>query len=337
MPLWQRQEIQEMLRQIIRTAAILVASSAIALPAIWPEEFFGYKRVLVEENAPGTEAIWEEFGFEEGESVRYALNGKEFEAVAWRFNDATSAMAVYEWKRPVDAQPSELTGLGVEWDDGAFVAHGNYVLRFDGYKPDTEQMVGMLLIVPMLEQSQLPTWVSFVPADGVVSGSERFVIGPESLQEFEPGVPPSVAGFHFGVEGRIARYNTPAGDLKLGVFSYPTPHIARQQLAEFRMLPGALVKRTGPLLAVILNPADADEAQKLLGRVNYRATITWDEMTRSYEPSLGEILLTTLLFVGGLLLAAVILGGLFGGMKFRRWRNQDVEEDPMILLHIEDK
>jgi hypothetical protein len=195
----------------------------------------------------------------------------------------------------------------------------------------------MLLIVPMLEQSPLPTWVSFLPATEVVPGTERFIIGPASLQEFAPQISPSVVGFHFGAEGRIAEYNSPEGNLKLGVFSYPTPHIARDRLTEFRMLPNTVVKRTGPLLAVVLDPPSADEAEKLLGRVNYRGTITWDQISVPYEPSLAELILTTFLFLGGLFLAALILGVVFGGFRFRHWGGRGVEEETMTLLHIQDK
>lgn len=325
-----------MLRQIIFLTAVLLGAVSLASPAIWPEEFFGFQRTSIEADSPGQGPIWEEFGFEEGEVAEYARDGRSFRAEAWRFNDSTAAMAVYEWKCPAEARPTKLTAHSVEWDDGAFIAHGNYVFRFDGYKPTEKQIVGMLLIVPMLEQSELPTWVGFVPTEGIVPGSERFVIGPESLAEFEPLVPPSVAGFHFGVEAQLAEYQSPKGILRLGVFNYPTPHIARERLPEFRMLPGVVVKRSGPLLAVVFNSPDPNEAEKLLGRVNYRATITWDTLSVKPEPTLVEIVLTAFLFIGALFLMAIVLGALFGGLKFWRWQKTGLNEEPMTVLHLKD-
>ena len=305
--------------------------------AIWPEEFFGYERRSVRPAKPGEGPVWEEYGFEEGETARYEHEGKQFTATGYRFHDATSAMSVYLWKRPAGGVASPVTALAVELPEGLFFSHGNYVFRFEGFKPDQEQVVGMLLVMPMMEQSALPSWVSLLPRDGIRAGTERFVIGPAGLAAVEPRVPPSVAGFHYGVEASFADFASPKGDVRLGVFSYPTPHIARERLTEFRMLPGVVVKRTGPLLAVVFDPADPDEAQKLLGQVNYRATITWDERSFDPGPSIVEIVLTAFLFIGGLLLCAVVLGGVFGGVKFWRWSRQAVEEDPMILLHIEDK
>ncbi len=337
MSLREWEKIQTMSRKIVTLAALLLFLAALCPGAIWPEEFFGYKRVSVSPHSPGEEPFWEEYGFEDGETAKYELDAESFTATADRFLDATSAMAVFQLHRPVEAEYSELTDLAVEWDDGAFLVHGNYVFRFDGFKPTAEQIVGQLLIVPMLEQSPLPSWVAFVPTDGRVIGTERFVIGPASLEAFEPRVPPSVAGFHFGVEAQIAEFESPQGPLRMAVFSSPTPHIARERLPEFRMLPNVLVKRSGPLLAVVLEPTDPDEAQKLLGRVNYRANITWDEYAMRNEPTLSEILLTGFLFVGALLLLAVFFGAVFGSMKFLRWGRDGVEEDPMILLHIDDK
>lgn len=325
-----------MLRKITLAGALLLAAT-VSYASIWPEEYFGYKRTSMREVTLGESPIWEEYGFEEGESAEYELSGDRFQATAYRFHDATSAMAVYHWKRPVEARKSELTELAVEWSDGVFLAFGNYIFRFEGRKPSEEELVGMLLILPMLEQSPLPTFPEFFPATGLVPGSTRFVIGPASLQEFEPRIPPSTAGFHFGVEAQLAKFRSPKGDIDLGVFSYPTPHIARERLAEFRMLPNAVVRRSGPLLAVVLDSPDPDEAQRLVSLVNYRATIVWDEFTAAREPTIVDIVLTAFMFIGGLLVLAILFGGVFGGAKFLWWRRSGAERDPMILLHIDDK
>ncbi len=326
-------------RPIVLITTLALTAGQAALGAIWPEEFFGYKRTSVRQVSPREKAVWEEYGLDEAETATYALNGTKFTATAYRLGDATSAMAVYEWKRPKDAKPSDLAKLAVEWNDGAFLAFGNYVLRFDGRKPTSDELVGLYLVLPVLERAPLPVFPGFIPRQGRISGSERFVIGPASLAEFEPRVPPSVAGFHFGVEAQLAKFESPKGDLELGVFSYPTPGIARERLAEFRMLPSVMVKRTGPLVAVVFDPPDADEAEKLLGKINYRATITWDEFTTRHRLTIVDIVLTGFLFIGGLVLAALLLGALFGGLRFWKLRGLERldEEDPMILLHLEDK
>jgi hypothetical protein len=326
-----------MLRQLVLLSLIALTVGSPAWPAIWPEEFFGYKRVSVAPASPGEAPIWEEYGFDEGETARYELDGKQFSGTAFRFRDATSAMAVFQWQQPAGAEPAELTALSVQWDSGVYFAHGNYVFRFEGFKPSTEQVVGQLLIVPMLEQSPLPTWVEFIPVDGRLPGSQKFVIGPEGLEQFESRIPPSVAGFHYGPEIQISEFGSPAGPLKMAVLNYPTPHIARERLAEFRMLDGALVKRTGSMLAVVFDPVDPEAAQKLLSLVDYRPNITWDQYSFRSEPTLVEIVLTAFLFLGLLFSLSIIFGALFGGLKFLGWGKRGREEEAMVALHLSDK
>ena len=45
-----------------------------------------------------------------------------------------------------------------------------------------------------------------------------------------------------------------------------------QKEGDFRGIPGGnIVKRSGPLVAVVLNPPDADAAERLLALVKYQA------------------------------------------------------------------
>lgn len=327
-----------MLRSLTILAALLVATGSMAKGAIWPAEFFGFKRSSLQQISPGAAPVWNEYGFEAGELAHYALKGRKFTATAYRFADSTSTMAVFQWKHPSDAKPSKLTDLAVEWANGAYIAFDNYIFRFDGYKPTEAQLAGLLLVVPELEKAPLPTFPGFLPRQGLIPGSKRYILGPESLKLFEPKVSPAVAGFHYGMEAQFAKYKSPKGDLKLEVYSYPTPTIARERLPEFRALPGVMVKRTGPLLAMVVDSPDPNESEKLLAKVNYRVSVTWDAASNTPALTVVDIILTSFVFIGILLLAAVIIGFLFGGFKFLRWWRSDTDaEDSMILLHIEDR
>ncbi len=326
-----------MLRRLSLSCGLVLVVAGGGRAAIWPEEFYGFKRISIERQAPGKGAVWEELGFEEGEAATYALESEKFTARAWRFADSTSAMAAYLWMRPANGRASELAELATEWDGGVLLCYGNYVFRFEGRKPTADELVGMYLVIPMFETGPLPTFPSFLPEENRIAGTERFVIGPASLEEFGPAVPPSVVGFHYGVEGVVARYKSPKGDLEMALFSYPTPHIARERLVEFRMLSGSIVKRSGPLVAVIRGAPDADEAERLLAKVNYRANITWDQFTSDAGLSLAEFILTAFALIGLLLLFALVLGVLFGWFRFLRFWRKVGEEDPMILLHLGDR
>lgn len=339
MSMRKRKEVQEMLR---RVAAVLLLIGALALPtqaAIWTEEFFGFERTSLETVTLPDTPIWEEYGFEEGERAQYAGDGIHFTATAWRFNDPTSAMAVYQWQHPTSYRSSELTKLAVETDDSLYMAHGNYVLHFEGRKPTFEELQGLYLVLPMKDVSALPTLPQYLPQDGLVPGSERFVTGPAGLEEFEPRIPLALAAFQYSTEIQLGRYSTSAGDMTLVILSYPTPHIARERLAEFRMMDNVLVKRSGPMVVLAPDPPDENAAQSLLGRVNYRATITWDQTFPEQQWTLANLILTMAALVG-VVAGLAILGG-FGvaGLRMlqRRMVAGTAAGDPMVMLHLDDK
>jgi len=328
-----------MLRSLIHIALLGAVCAGVGHGAIWTEEFFGFERTELSSVTLPDEPIWREYGFEEGERAVYSGEGRTFTVTAWRFNDATSAMAVYQWQRPMSYRPSPITSTAVETDDNLYIASGNYVIHFEGYKPTFEQLQGMFLVLPMSERSSLPTLPDYLPKEGLIPGSERFVIGPAGLDLFEPRIPLSVAAFQFSAEAQLGSYYSDAGKLDLAILSYPTPTIARERLAEFRMLPNMLVKRTGPMLVVAIDPPDQEEAQRILGRVEYRATITWDEFLPEQQVTIGQLILTAALLVGLLAIFAVIGGLGVAGLRMLQQRSVagTPAEDPMILLHLEDK
>ena len=94
---------------------------------------------------------------------------------------------------------------------------------------------------------------------------------------FDSGISPSVAGFHMGAEAQTGVFHSPKGDMTLAIFDYPTNQMAMQKIAEFGKIPGAMAKRDGPLMAVILSPPDPDAAERLLAKVRYSAIITQDQ------------------------------------------------------------
>src|SRR5204862_8100015 len=127
---------------------------------------------------------------------------------------------------------------------------------------------GLFQQLPKLDKSPLPALVGYMPSEGMTPNSERYVVGPVTLEAFYPQISSSLAAFHYGSEAEIATF----GALKMAIFSYPTPNIARDRLVEFEKAPGALAKRSGPLVAVILSPADANAAERLLSQVRDQAT-----------------------------------------------------------------
>jgi hypothetical protein len=317
--------------------ALLAAVPAHA--ALWPDQIGTFTKTSFKPVTVPDFTVWDEYGFDEAEQAEYASGEQHFTATAFRFQDSTGALAAFQWRRPADAQPSELAELAGETPESVVLAFGNYLFRFEGHKPTVAELAPLFDFLPRLEQSSLPVLPAYLPTENLVSNSERFVIGPVSLEKFEPRIPPSVAAFHYGAEAQLGKFRTGAGEMKIAIFSYPTPQIARERLAEFQKLPGALAKRSGPLVAVILSPVDADEAERILSKVRYRATLSWSEYVPTQRDNVGDLIFTIFVLIGVLLVFAIVAGLAVGGVRTAarlRLGGRQIDE-PMITLHLEDR
>jgi hypothetical protein len=196
----------------------------------------------------------------------------------------------------------------------------------------------MLGTLPRLDQSPLPALPGYLPAENLVPCSTRYVIGPASLEAFEPRIQPSLAAFHIGTEAQLAKYKTQGGELALAIFSFPTPDLARERLVEISKLPGAMVKRSGPLVAVILAPSDKDAAERVLARVNYQATISWSERVPTRRDNIGELILGIFWLAGVLILFCLVAGLSYGGLRLirRRYFKRWAFDETLITLHLGD-
>jgi hypothetical protein len=304
--------------------------------AILPENIGSYQRAGVSQPDLADQAVWNEYGLKASESAEYENGASRFTAVAYQLRDTTGAMAAFDWQRPANATASSAVFLAAETSDGLLLVHGNYLFSFKGYKPTTAEIDGLTAALKNVDTTSLPALPGFLPSTDLVPNSERYVTGPSAMHRFGPGIPPSVAAFHLGTEGVLGNFHTPKGEMTLAVFNYPTPQIAMQKIAEFEKLPGAVAKRSGPLVALILNPPDADAAERLLGEVRYQAAVTRDERVATRKDNIGDLITNAFVLIGILLTFSVVSGLAVGGFRsaFRRFRKTP-EPESVITLHLE--
>ncbi len=361
MPLRQRQEVQKMLRFISlgwrRRSGVPCSHSckhaprwstllALALAciatgptnaAILPDRLAGAMKSEAKTVQPADPALFEEYGFEGGEQAVFGPTT----LIAWRFHDSTGAMAAFQAVRPQDARSveSKLNKLAALTRQGALYDYGNYLVQVTGKVPSEEDLAQVYLALPKVEQSPLPIISSYLPAQGLISNSERYILGPVSLQKFDPGIPPSVAAFHMSAEAQYARYRTKSGEMGMAIFSYPTPGIARERAEDLAKIPGLIPKRTGPLVAVISGNADPDTAERLLGKVNYQASVTLNERAPNHEvKSFARTILNYMAFAGLIIVFCVLSGVIFAGVRILSRRIGPKGDDGgMITLHLEGK
>src|SRR5580698_3698324 len=325
-----------MLQQTLR---LLLFLPLVAQAAIFPEHIGTFDKGSPASLSMPDRDLLNEFGLEATEQADYKSDSQHFTANAWRFHDATGAMAFFQAHRPSGATPAPLSKLAASTSDGTLFVYGNYVFQFTGSVPPAVDLQPVYAQLPKLEQSPLPTLMSFLPPSGIIPNSERYVLGPVSLERFEPRIAPSIAAFHLGAEGQLAKYKSPKGPLSLAIFYYPTPNMARERVEEFHKIAGAMVKRAGPLVAVTIDPPDLDSAERLLAQVKYEANLTWSQKVPVNEVKGFARTLINIFVLAGIVLGMCLVAGIaFGGFRIlARKMGRRVDPDSMITLGLDGK
>ncbi len=344
MPVREREEVQEMPRLVIAAAALAAACGLAVSAAILPETVGSAKLVgAAKAVVYPDQALAGEWGLDAAETAEFAAAAApgppatpalKFRLTAWRMKDPTAALAFFLASRDSAAKPSNAAKLSVNEPDGSwFFVRGNYAMRFHGWIPVKADLDGLFAVLPKLDQSALPTLPAYFPAENRTPNSERYILGPASLDRFESRITPGMAAFSMGAEGALAKYE---GGVVLTIFNYPTPQIARERVEEMRKAPGSTVKRAGPLAVAVLGAADANAAERLLAKVNYQATLTWNEAGPDVDVRRGaSFLLGAFTLAGILMLMCVGAGVAFGVIRVARRRSgKGEDEGPMIRLDL---
>jgi hypothetical protein len=314
---------------------LLIFLPALLSAAILPDTIGDWQKGPASQAAVPDRKVWQEYGLRASEAAEYSAGAKKYSISAYRFADATGALAAFDQERPEDAKPLEGTGVSAGNATEELVVIGNYLFVFSGYKPKPEELNHIVGTVPLYEQSPLPTLPRYLPA-GAEPNSERYITGPDSLARFAPEISPSTAAFHFNAEAELARYGKKGGkQTTLVLFTYPAPEMARNRLPDFQKIAGAVVKRSGPLVAVALNPTSADDAERLLARIRYQAEVTLPEHVATLKDNPANLFLN--IFVLCLVLAGfcIVSGLVVGGLRvLLRRSGASGDGDNMISLHI---
>lgn len=146
------------------------------------------------------------------------------------------------------------------------------------------------------------------------------------------GDPAALAGIDLdgGAEAAYADY--PAGRLLL--IEYPTPQASTAADALIQAAlpnsPGVIYKRIGNYNAFVFNASDPDAANALLEKIDYGKTVQWlgedpyflQRFERYIATQGRDMVITTVLFIAGILLSAALIG-ILAGFIYYRFREQE--------------
>jgi hypothetical protein len=280
------------------------------------------------------QSLWREFGLVHSETGK---QGK-LAITTYRMKDLTGALAAWEWLRSDQGRPCSLTAFCTVDGSRTVVQDDNYVMVFEGVGPSQAQVEGVLKNLPGKRGSSLPPILTFLPRQGLVPNSARYVLGPVSLSTFAPQLASSKPGFEEGAEAQVADYHLPRSNSagRLVIFYYPTPEMARLHAAAFKSLSGAHVKRSGVLVAIAFGPENSPVADNLLSRVQYEAKITWNETPPPSPIKPLYRLFVNIIYLCLVLTALCLTAGLiYACMRLYRRRYGTLEADEaMTTLHL---
>ena len=277
-------------------------------------------------------AILAEYGLASTESANYSHAGgnasENMQATVFRMKDPTGGYGLYSYLRAPGMARADLSEHSSISQERALILLGDIVLDVRGHnlkaRPDLKMLAGA--VKPYAQAGPLPNLWQLLPAEGIVEGTDRYILGPQTLNQLFPVALGDSLGLSTGVEAELARYRSGRHETVLLLADFPTPQLATQGLADLRKnfnvngsspaaaSPALYAKRSLTLLAIVSGASSQAEASTLLNQVRSGTQLTWDEPTfRFKEPSIEVMILGTMIgtavICGFMLIASLAFGG----------------------------
>jgi hypothetical protein len=282
-------------------------------------------------NAQQQAAARQEYGFLSAEEGTYSLGKETLHATLYRMRDPSGAYGLYSYLRTPDMAHSGPNDHSVMSRDEELVLLGNFVLDVRGSdlaKNSGDLNALLSAVAPKSQQGPLPTLTEHLPVTGFIDRSDKYILGPVTLNQFFPVSQNDWLGFSTGAEAEVARYHVDGRELNLLIADFPTPQTAQKKLNELQQdyhvnaadaNPGGspvFGKRSITLLAIVFGARSQAEADKLLDEVQSGAEVTWNEPTFQFkEPPLTTMIVGAIIGTGIICCFALISGIAFGGFR----------------------
>lgn len=272
-----------------------------------------------------------EYGFIGGESATYKKGAQSLQVDVYRMKDPSGAYGVLTYLRPAD-MPHAKADLGRHSflsEGEALMLAGNVVVAVHGkslraHEGDLKALLQQ--VSGHVEMGALPTLWEQLPPKAILTGTDKYVLGPRTLNQFFPVALGDSVGFSNGAEAEIARYRAQKGQSTLLLVDLPTPQIATATLNQLAgqfdvngSKPGAgqalYAKRMITTLAIVAAPDDA-EGHALLDEVQSGEMLTWNQPApKGKQADIGTIVVGTIVGTGAICAFSIIAGLAFGGFR----------------------
>ena len=322
------------------------ASAAAPRQAILPSDFAGWKQSTTKAGADpaavdaANAALLKEYGFKDYEIGEYKREGSSLKLRAMRFGDAPGAFGTFCFYAAPQMKDDQIGDHAATAGDHVIFERANIIVDALFQQPtvmSAAELRELAQELPVVKGGAAAPAevVGYMPAQGLLPNSLRYVVGPVSLGSVGTALPAQIVDFSRSAEGAVGEYRTRWGTAKLGVIEYPTPQIAADAArglvqfvsgakpAEFQ---GTIVfpasggeiafRRSGPLLIYVSGASSDDEARSLAHSVNYVATVTWNQAPQVTANGVAKLVVYSLVLSLMLIAIFLVLFIFFGGSYF---------------------
>jgi hypothetical protein len=279
-------------------------------------------------NYVGDPAVEGEYGVTAMELRTYELAKTRVQVLVEPAADATSAYGLLTFYQTPAMKPEEDIQLAFGDANQTLMARGSNFLRFlrSNSSPPTDSDYHALLIFvggTKPSESAVRALPRPLPPNGLVPGSEKYLLGLEAAKRVLPAFRTDLIGFEQGAEVQIGQYQSGKGASTLLSISYPTPQIARVRYGSLTDLLGLnrdqgensiYGRRQGSYVFIVLNTGNAETASVVMDQFKVTESVSWDQKynsERTFTLELVHMILAILILTAMLVGACVITGVLF--------------------------
>ena len=298
---------------------------------ILPDAFGTWHSTGCDGNAPRP-AVSKEAGERDFRQCEFSSEKQRATIWAGRYRDPSSAYEVYTSLLRPTMSPSTVGRFTAVDDKGLLILVGDIVVGVDQPKnvstKDLQELASV--VAAHADKTPLPPIREYLPKEDLVNATQRYALGPVGLRAAAESVgKPEITGltnavgFASGAEAMLAQYRHGREAGVLLLIDYPTPQLAELHsrhletaLAESTNSAATKIERTGSLLSMVIAPSSPTYAASIRNAVTYHTQVTWNEASQTATDPPWALILYRIFFGTGIfMIAAVVLGIAFGGLR----------------------
>ncbi|MGH9438850.1 MAG: DUF6599 family protein [Terriglobia bacterium] len=268
-----------------------------------------------------------EYGVQAAVERTYQLGYLKATAVLEEAADPSSAYGLYTFYQNESMRSTPGIQMAAIGSHDAVMTRGRYfihVLEQPNSSLSAQDLHSLLVKIggKKLSEQNIESLPAPLPRQGLVPGTEKYLLGVEAASRVLGSFPVNVIGFQDGVEVQTGVYRVGSDRLKLIEISYPTPQLAERrfetmqralQINQGQGVNAVFGRQEGSYALLVMNAPTKALADRLLGQFGVAETVSWNARYRSQAQFTYQVLqlvianLELVFILGGF----AILGGVF--------------------------